>query len=1013
MKKNSNNDSGIALLFTLILVVMFFVLGMAFMSRANFSAKMSRNFQENEEARLAANLALDNIKSNLAYNFKVNRNLTGAEQAYGYTYPAWEMKRIYDLDPTTHGDNGTVVEALETFYSYAMRNVMGEDSSGAMHHGYCKGFRSVVSNTNELQAVERSSVPLQTRHNIYGVMRRIKHDLIAQVQVDPTWTVNKTGQTAPWNTLGTDGEYRNGYQNSFFLMDKTGTVNINATKQTGTPRPGQTFTDLNTPAADGIYYPNVDLSKFPGWEACAHDPTDPDQAIFNYDALYGRKELSATTWEIEPPSSLTACNSDPLDIDRPQVSHDGNSLNGTGEKYLSYKFFTSPYSVTETFPAYTAGNYDTVNGSKAHTRYDLANLTAGGVKVRNLLTNLPYLDRWTDTLQKETVAANIIDYGDSDIEATTNYTSGSAIDPTSTYMGNGRVPYLNEICVGVINRAVGGDTEIYAKAELVWLYDGARPGTDAGYTVNFRIRVNGSTDSSGASVVIPATVINISASGLETDNNGSALPAEVDTTRYAVTKVARHTFANYSPFKKFSVEIEAVEILLNGKIIDIARLPASPVETNQPVNPAFGGTTHSTSIWAAKDPRNNTHADSWTQTLVADGVANGWYMAYGGYYTDNRDLYAVFPSGNGDYGSFFMPNTYTVADYNDTAKLPSNMKDYETDILVTGKRIKFDGSDSFDKAAIDYTKSSHCYMPDGGGFTHEIELGSISRGVDFQTLNLTTYNLDTDPVELAKAQFKPTNMDKLAYKEGKFATFYDPVTAGMCNGGDREILDNVYVTATSLNSITTEKEIYGKINSNSPYANSLKSLLMSMSIPKGTESVDIDNVVDATDADAWADFLDLDTSGWNVFPRFMTKYTYDKLAPVTATNAPSDPMRWSSKRLGSLFSRDSSPQNAGLKSPFNDREREVLLSKMKDFLTVRYTYYSGIILSESMLFKASAQTGFDQVTNAVDADDVHPARGPIYGKRLSQQQYRVEFAYDHFLDKIIVLDYKYMGKNYL
>ena len=346
---------------------------------------------------------------------------------------------------------------------------------------------------------------------------------------------------------------------------------------------------------------------------------------------------------------------------------------------------------------------------------------------------------------------------------------------------------------------------------------------------------------------------------------------------------------------------------------------------------------------------------------------------------------------------------------------------------------------------IDPTKISTRSMPIAGGMTHEVELGMISRGKAWQTLNLTEYNLSDinqnhyngDPQKSQYiAQYARSFID-----DQRGISFHNPVgnvntsdnsDMPTCDGGDRQLLDDVYISAAgTLNDLSQEKIVYGKMNINSVRLGALKVILQSFNIPSSgdeapnseTTVLKDDNVSSPTARNASGIIDRLNDVN---LVHFMTKYTYDKTQAVSATNSPNDPMRWGSKRLGTLFAlrAHENPHDAALpaaekeayfkrevgEAEITDRQKETLLLKLKDFTSVRYTQYSGLIIAESMLYNQSNLNGFNKVTDAVAAYDTQVARPILYGKTLSQRQYRIEIAYDHFLDKIVVLDYKYMGK---
>ena len=1157
MKKQNNNDSGIALLFTLILVVMFFVLGMAFMSRANFSAKMAKNLQESEEARIGANIALDHVKSIMVKNFSSNTSRPQVND-YGMTFPVWEAKRI--------DSNGTVHAGVNRNNDWAFRS----------YPVYNAVERALLSRRTILGEVFSDNARVDLYFNKYGNVVQVDSTASAyyNIIVDPTWAADASDPR------------RYGYRYAFVLLDKSSFFDINATRQEGftgfpsadKPAKGVTYAEQNVVDS----YANVDLSNV--WPDCTHVPSTAP--IYNFDELYGRTEVDGTVTLPSPPS-LAGANPSPTDGGTVATEHhsarhdtrylkDQNTFQGsypggnggpdnpfyfTSDHY-SFMHATAPYSVTETFPAYDASNneytvYD--NGTtvikKSHTRFDLQTIgsTAGKIDdLDDIIDGIEYLKRWKDAdntslptyyedvrARSYTVAANIKDYIDSDLIPTfKNYTpmsgttaggvitpvpdlalgatASSSGDTNATICGNERVPALNEILF-LKHRKANSDPYLCIKAELVWLY-GQIPSSLAtnfqNYEVKARIKIQydenpwDATAFSGTAQTGVVKTVNLILAPDDVLTNNT-YPNESD--NYYVSKTAfvnirtpttdSGTDINSIPYSgntsvsfrctNFKVLEANFELLIDvgsGKeVVDIASLThPNGDDIGTIANDTNTGVRNHFFTYAVADPRNNTHRitkryshavntfesiTNWKAGTALYSTANTSKNDAWGPDTSYKNKY--FPD-KPDLASFGAANYWNLK-FSNTGQ--SRTRGYEGTFASSGSYDYCDveresqvylynnnGSRDGARQVYDPATGSNRYMPLNGGIHHEAELGLISRGVNHQTLNLTVYNLEEGD-NLLRAAYTQQNQD---FNNDANSKYYDPVPNGIANGGDREILDHIYITddartdgtysittealpaildrpavaggtetyntpTTTLNNLEQEKKVYGKFNINSLRMHTFKLLFMSMSIPSAangdyTRPAGLESGILTDNPQAYSIMSRYENADQL---RFFKKYTYDNTLPLSATNAPSDPMRWGSKRWGAIFSHDriqhnylhtnTTPEPAGRTNDpvtLNDRERETLLLKTKDYITTRYTLYSGVIVGERMLFTRDVNpdpSGFVYVADAIPLSGTtlpagQVARAGLLGKSLSHKKFRVELAYDHFLDKVIVLDYKYMGK---
>mgnify|MGYP000044177276 CR=1 FL=1 len=675
MKKYKDNDSGIALLFTLILVVMFFVLGMAFMSRANFSAKMARNLQESEDARIAANIALENIKSTLKQGVSNNRKTPQLDD-YGYTMPLIEARLVNDNNTPSDESDDVVTDSQVFVRSGVNAEFVLTSRPGRF------GERG---NTNHVA---------RPHYNDYGhitVPPTSGLDVVfMNVVVDPTWKATE------------DDPRRSGYRYGYFLLSKNGFADINATKQRQNINRGNTFQELNegessSTATQIDLYANYDLSKI--WEECDHDPaTSP---IYTFDELYGRIETDGSVTKVTPPSlaganpNFTRSTSDinlnhhpyryNTDYD-PSTAHgdNGNGADGFHDKEYSYMHATAPYSVSELYPKFDTGGAVTtvVPGTYApeegtttatsfsYERFNLTEIT-NTTALSVIFAGIPYLNRWkTNTLsthttpnaaletavklQADTVAANIKDYIDPDIAPTLeNYTAGSGVVAANTVIGNERVPYLNEVELTYYHPS-DRDSYLNAKVELIWMYGDLPAGGFNGYEVDISMDLEYTKvyyDGITANVAVTETV---TMTLIEDDPIVNNLPPE-EFKNYYLTKLARinlRTKAVENDVTSGSAlvgsaalsfrcdDLKIVKTVMelkdnSGNLLDVASLPATLANNHS--SQASTGYTHTTG-YQCVDPRNNTHAKTtyWDPETSANVEVSNW--ALGTYYSNSTGV---------------------------------------------------------------------------------------------------------------------------------------------------------------------------------------------------------------------------------------------------------------------------------------------------------------------------------------------------------------------------------------
>ncbi len=397
---------------------------------------------------------------------------------------------------------------------------------------------------------------------------------------------------------------------------------------------------------------------------------------------------------------------------------------------------------------------------------------------------LKWILNMNDTVTKNQIIANLIDYCDSDTNATTDNPNNPG------YFGLERCPYINEVRVSVPFTITKGSktnnlypwtissTGAIVAVELVNMYGFTLSGTNLPKaTINLELEYYIGT--SGTEVAFNPQP------GMETQNllfnsinstyttaDTMILGTDFKNNQYnlATSTTALGIKVNV---KNFSVLLKSSDGLNN---YDFARFENNDISQYQVFNYSTAPTTNPAyyySDYEVRDPRQNLNTTDWIQIQVAPASATASAAANGTLLASGTTLPAV--------GG-------TVAIGKKNAVFPTTFSGTDTDIEAAADPWLISTA---------YIRNDHMQSP--------WELGFIHRASNFQTINLKKYNDSTD-----------------GYGFGPAAA------AGDYSLGDANILDQIKMSSNS----TT----LGKINLNSDNTSVLRTLFDQINI--GSTKVD-------------------------------------------------------------------------------------------------------------------------------------------------------------------------------
>lgn len=479
------------------------------------------------------------------------------------------------------------------------------------------------------------------------------------------------------------------------------------------------------------------------------------------------------------------------------------------------------------------------------------------------------------------------------------------------------------------------------------------------------------------------------------------------------------------------------------------------------------------------DPRNNTHSNSWTQYYVDDVTTPNkrdyqWESHSLDFHSGIRSK-AHFPERATPYEAhaltYRVQQMYRSWSYQDIFDVTPALRGEvvpnpslsslltEEDLSLTYSNEKFDAVDhepyydvetSTYKAIDDPLKIStmaHPFNADTGkfgGIRSLTELGRISRGEDWRTVNLAFHQLPTQTISSLENKYtdfeNPTYTPQYLDADQGATTLKDETNVKF-TGGDARLLNEVYIEASQgeipgINyAVNTRQEmtIHSPVNPNSKNTRALESLLSNIKLPytlnattnvgdvsldkyfniqetNATKKTQVSSFVDdienkATNSDKLNQFI----TNWKAqisnattapFPR---KYTYSHDNSADERFNPTDIRRLISARLGQAFSYSNPSDikapfaNPTEFSPLNDVERESLYLESKKFMSIRYHHFSAIMTYEPLQF---LPTSIAKSSRVIDIANGFHARVGAHIK------IRAELVHDLYTNKTSLIDYK-------
>jgi hypothetical protein len=385
------------------------------------------------------------------------------------------------------------------------------------------------------------------------------------------------------------------------------------------------------------------------------------------------------------------------------------------------------------------------------------------------------IDWIPNTTAGNQLAANIVDYIDSNTAMSTD---------GSTYYGNERVPYINEIGVHITNTTADGTmtasptTMIFDfQIEFVDMYNVDHAtgwGTPDGSAALFKVYFSATGNRDGT-----AFTINDHVSSPLTSSSFNLLTATwtggyTSTVTGATASLQDSTALTASEtLTDLVVTITKIELYGDASTLwDVAKLPVLLTDTWS------AGEEKGLSI-ECSDPRLNQDSSTWESSATAYlGTSSTTPRVLGDFAGDTENTINL----NYIYGSTTAVNSL-----------------YDQEKLNDGD-------------SVEPYNTSTAYMPSGGGITTVEELGYIHRGFIGQTLNMADYNVD------ASTTFQATAAKRQPGHSGSgTATDLKSVNSTF-TAGDRSLLDYVTIGTPSYSQ-------YGAINPNSSDQNTLTLLL--------------------------------------------------------------------------------------------------------------------------------------------------------------------------------------------
>lgn len=446
-----------------------------------------------------------------------------------------------------------------------------------------------VSDASRQEWNDRCVLPSYGSGDVYGVESGLSMNFGTTCQFTPTIAIYTPGCAVSWiditNTVSTGTQLVG--RIAYVVIDDSGKIDPSAVVSSAANE------TIGSESRLGIQPTEIQLSGIPGLGTALIDNLRPTNAT-----PAGRMPVSGTTtlrwfsWQhlfrsADPGADAGLCAASLF-----PGSRDIEAWNIDDQKYERFNLSSTVW--------------DSLTGAAGITALKGAATAYTGT---GSATSLPWLATLVDQNDNDVssqICANLIDFSDTDSFATSDYNG-----TTATYVGLEKVPYINEVQLGVSLTYTSTDYctfTVKGVVEEVNMYDTA--GASA-------VAVSG-TGSLGGAVSFSGT-----AAAFTTPANSYNLSSTI--TLLTATRAYAASYANCSLSGIRVVSGDAAPIS-SSNLHDFAVLP-NPAASNIPatiVTPSTIGAT--TSIWIScqtNDPRCNTTTGRWTWAANNAATAAG------------------------------------------------------------------------------------------------------------------------------------------------------------------------------------------------------------------------------------------------------------------------------------------------------------------------------------------------------------------------------------------------------
>lgn len=596
-----------------------------------------------------------------------------------------------------------------------------------------------------------------------------------------------------------------------------------------------------------------------------------------------------------------------IDMKHISNSYNDNGTNTTGILYIDWEGNDTPHLSKSSMETKQPATSEWVNYFEVGTspvpiyksdkapdgstdKFDLNSLETGSTndaaQVSTITDGISWLGSNTGADQ---LAANINDFIDRDSEMTTDWTNGN----NGTFFGNERVPYINQFLVQVENlteepsgsppSTEPTEVKVTFSTQLLDMYSIDKTGhTDYELEVEYKIEVTRGDDGPFEET---RTLTSSSGVAMNTLSWSGGFATNM-TPIYETFEIMGGDSSETSTIS--DVKVTITDITLRGQgdndtavtLKDVVRVPATGVAS-------IPTTIEKGTLASCSEPRMNEKDTNWEFGSFDAGIS-------------------LTSSSNASYSPGGANTTILQVDTENTGSTPSQI--------------------------------STAYMPEDGGIDSLLELGFIHRGKEYQTINLTEYNV------VAPTTFNINNFAATAPCLANVSTTF--------NGGDRSLLSYVKIDNSNAKPgldkpITgyTSYDQYGVVNPNSSHPEVISAVLADIKVDHGPYETDgtganagkdiTGTVINPADNSYVEDFVD------NYWPmmREMTLATSDSAVQDRLFNC-EDFISDSDHNPPALGYPFSSLNASGNANDLPDTAREAMVYKSMNLFSPMYSYYT-------------------------------------------------------------------------